>query len=193
MQKNICEDAIRFEDAYEICVNKIIPHISIELALNEIKTIISEKFHQTMVTKVKNNRVKFSRMDNYEENMHIAEMQIEAEKDDIIYGERTKKIAIQRASNDNIISTAFINFMLIHNSTDSKLFLEELNEYILNDPKNDNANAADKEMKKIIRKLRNKNKQISEDLAELEKRKQKSEDINEIRQMLLDNLEDMLD
>ncbi len=83
--------------------------------------------------------------------------------------------------------------MLIHNSTDSKLFLEELNEYILNDPKNDNANAANKEMKKIIRKLRNKNKQISEDLAELEKRKQKSEDINEIRQMLLDNLEDMLD
>ena len=83
--------------------------------------------------------------------------------------------------------------MLIHNSTDSKLFLEELNEYILNDPKNDNANAADKEMKKIIRKLRNKSKQISEDLAELEKRKQKSEDINEIRQMLLDNLEDMLD
>ena len=73
------------------------------------------------------------------------------------------------------------------------MFLEELNEYILNDPKNDNANAADKEMKKIIRKLRNKNKQISEDLAELEKRKQKSEDINEIRQMLLDNLEDMLD
>ena len=71
--------------------------------------------------------------------------------------------------------------------------LEELNEYILNDPKNDNANAADKEMKKIIRKLRNKSKQISEDLAELEKRKQKSEDINEIRQMLLDNLEDMLD
>lgn len=83
--------------------------------------------------------------------------------------------------------------MLIHNSTDSKLFLEELNEYILNDPKNDNANAANKEMKKIIRKLRNKSKQISEDLAELEKRKQKSEDINEIRQMLLDNLEDMLD
>lgn len=83
--------------------------------------------------------------------------------------------------------------MLIHNSTDSKLFLEELNEYILNDPKNDNANAADKEMKKIIRKLCNKNKQISEDLAELEKRKQKSEEINEIRQMLLDNLEDMLD
>ena len=193
LQKNICEDAIRFEDAYEICVNKIIPHISIELALNEIKTIISEKFHQTMVTKVKNNRVKFSRMDNYEGNIHIAEMQIEAEKDDIIYGKRTKKIAIQRASNDNIISTAFINFMLIHNSTDSELFLEELNEYILNDPKNDNANAADKEMKKIIRKLRNKNKQISEDLAELEKRKQKSEDINEIRQMLLDNLEDMLD
>ena len=71
--------------------------------------------------------------------------------------------------------------------------MEELNEYILNDPKNDNANAADKEMKKIIRKLRNKSKQISEDLAELEKRKQKSEDINEIRQMLLDNLEDMLD
>jgi hypothetical protein len=116
LQKNICEDAIRFEDAYEICVNKIIPHISIELALNEIKTIISEKFHQTMVTKVKNNMVKFSRMDNYEENIHIAEMQIEAEKDDIIYGKRTKKIAIQRASNDNIISTAFINFMLIHNS-----------------------------------------------------------------------------
>ena len=48
-------------------------------------------------------------------------------------------------------------------------------------------------MKKIIRKLSNKSKQISEDLAELEKRKQKSEDINEIRQMLLDNLEDMLD
>ena len=43
-------------------------------------------------------------------------------------------------------------------------------------------------MKKIIRKLRNKNKQISEDLAELEKRKQRSEDINEIKQMLLDNL-----
>ena len=73
--------------------------------------------------------------------------------------------------------------MLIHNSTDSKLFLEELNEYILNDPKNDNANAANKEMKKIIRKLRNKSKQISEDLAELEKRKQKSEDINEIRRV----------
>ena len=47
-------------------------------------------------------------------------------------------------------------------------------------------------MKKIIRKLRNKNKQISEDLAELEKRKQRSEDINEIKQ-ILDNIEDMLD
>lgn len=186
LQKNVCKETTWFESAYKIIIDKNTPYKPLGLTLDEVKTRISKKFYQTMTTRIKNKRKTFCTMDATTEKQHIAGLEIEAEKNIMIERKRTEKLAVQRANNDNIICTAFINLLLLHESYEIKLFASELNEYIIKDDGNERIKAANKEIKKSIRKLRDRYNLQTDDLIENRKRMEKNKDIIDIKQILED-------
>lgn len=147
LRKRINRNIVRFEQGYRISINENITYEPLGLSTNEIRERISNKFHQTMVTHIKNQRKRFCSILEEQEITNIAQMQIEEERNDIFYVERSKKQAIQRASDDNIFNTGFINFLLINDTVDIKSLTDELEEYIL--PEEEKTKNANKEMKKL--------------------------------------------
>ena len=143
-----------------------------------------------MVTHIKNQRKKFCSISEEQETMNIAQIRIEEERNDIFYVERSKKQAIQRASDDNIFKTGFINFLLINDTANIKSLTDELEEYIL--PEEEKTINANKEMKKIIRKMRDKYKYILEDMDSYNKKMQKEEKIRKQKIKLTNQLNDTI-
>ena len=181
---------MRFEQGYRISINENITYEPLGLSINEIREKIANKFHKTMVTHIKNQRKKVCSISEEQETMNIAQMQIEEERNDILYSDRSKKQAIQRASDDNIFNTGFINFLLINDTANIKSFTDELEEYLL--PEEEKTKNANKEMKKIIRKIRDKYKYILEDMDSYNKKMQKEEKIRKQKIKLTNQLNDTI-
>ena len=190
MQKRINRNTVRFEQGYRISINENITYEPLGLSINEIREKIANKFHKTMVTHIKNQRKKVCSISEEQETMNIAQMQIEEERNDILYSDRSKKQAIQRASDDNIFNTGFINFLLINDTANIKSLTDELEEYIL--PEEEKTINANKEMKKIIRKMRDKYKYILEDMDSYNKKMQKEEKIRKQKIKLTNQLNDTI-
>lgn len=190
LQRHINGNTVRFEQGYQISINENITYEPLGLTINEIRERITNKFHQTMVTHIKNQRKKFCPISEDQEIQNIAEIQVEKETNDILYNSRSKKQAIQRASDDNIIITGFINFLLIHSPSEIKSFIDELEEYLL--PEEEKTKNANNEMKTIIRKMRDKYKYIIEDMESYNKKIQKDEKIMEEKMKLYNALNDQI-
>ena len=190
LQRRINRNTVRFEQGYRISINGNITYEPLGLSINEIREKIANKFHQTMVTHIKNQRKKFCSISEEQETMNIAQMRIEEERNDIFYVERSKKQAIQRAGDDNIFNTGFINFLLINDTANIKSLTDELEEYIL--PEEEKTINANKEMKKIIRKMRDKYKYILEDMDSYNKKMQKEEKIRKQKIKLTNQLNDTI-
>ena len=180
----------RFDIAYISDLGDFSTAHILTFPINEIRERISNKFHKTMVTHIKNQRKKFCSISEEQETMNIAQMRIEEERNDIFYVERSKKQAIQRASDDNIFNTGFINFLLINDTANIKSLTDELEEYIL--PEEEKTINANKEMKKIIRKMRDKYKYILEDMDSYNKKMQKEEKILKQKIKLTNQLNDTI-
>ena len=190
LQKRINRNTVRFEQGYRISINGNITYEPLGLSINEIREKIANKFHKTMVTHIKNQRKKVCSISEEQETMNIAQMQIEEERNDILYSDRSKKQAIQRAGDDNIFKTGFINFLLINDTANIKSLTDELEEYIL--PEEEKTINANKEMKKIIRKMRDKYKYILEDMDSYNKKMQKEEKILKQKIKLTNQLNDTI-